>query len=648
MALASENRAFKGLIPILDRKRSEEPFVVDGKNFFVDLNGPVSGLGRTWVYHQLIDAPRGWQTLRDGDANDVFHFVGDAICRYDVDSRQLYPVFGHVQRIEFWPWTRAVVGSIAYYCNKEVGIIKHDYVGGQWENITGQTGMPTTPIACCESAGRLIVLGETAVVWSTVDDGTDTTTSTSTGAGFQLLSLLSSASLPMMVLPYEHGFLTYTRAGIMRSEQVDAANPFRHRPFSRDHKILNPWAVQRIGGPDREQHILLTERGFFTTFGDSPLEAWHPLMSEFFHRNLIPNISTDLRTNMTFRIENNFKTGWIIISVSEDSRSAFYTRAYILYVPSQEWGVYSRVHHGFGELFLNSGPDTGFRYSVVDVEGSNWRFSFADSEREYPVADKPNYRVDYRQPVEMPVRNFAGIANSTPAIMSTMMTLTAFDLSKITDPSVYDLESFQLRKLSPSVMPDITADETPVEADPPTSGVNKMRVAMQMQVGMQQVAVKPMAFVNAPLLSEILVGPYRFQEETSIDQITQLTETVVGMLDVGFLDTFEDYLEDYLDDEVEEDWNALSGEEDWGEAAGDQTEYIASWIGTLDGYVTWIVNGVTQDVTPSIVDQTGRNRHLAGSCSGTYVFMKYTANNVGEAFHLRTLKYNMINAGQLF
>jgi len=638
---AAEIRQFKGLIPIVDRKRAAEPYVVDGKNFFVDLNGPVSGLGRTWLFDGLVREPRGWQVLRDGPAIDTFHFTGDSIQRYDVTTRTLYPVYTHTLRTEFWPWTRAVVGSVAYYCNREIGVIKHDYVLGEWEDITGNANMPTTPTAICESAGRLIILGEVAVAWSTIDDGEDLVPSTATGTGFQLLSLLSSNARPMMVLPYSNGFMTYTQAGIMRSEEVDAANPFRHRPFSRDHQILNPWAVQRIGGTDREQHILLTERGFFSTFGDTVPEIWAPLMGEFFHRNLIPNIDTELRTNMTFRIEADFKTGWVLVSVSDDSRSSFYSRAFVYYIPSEEWGVYSRVHHGFGEIGINAGPMAGFHYSVMDVEGSSWCFTFSDSDEGYP--ETGNYQIDFSLPFDMPPRNFAGIASSEPTIMPSAMTMTFDDISMVDEAGVYNLESEQVRKFSPVVMPDESADETPTE-----DTVNVMRCAIGSQAALRQVAVAPVASTSAPLLAEITVGPFRLPQETSIDHIAQLTETVVGMLDSGVADEFEDYLEDFLDDSVIEDWLTATGSEDWGQVAGDQTEYTSTWFGTLDGYTTWAANDLTQEVLPLTVSQTGRIRHLAGSCSGSYVLLKFSANNIGESFHLRTLKYNMIDAGQLF
>jgi len=645
-ALPQEVRQINGLVPIIERKKADQPYVVDGKNFFVDLNGPVSGLSRAWVFHRQIDEPRGWQTLRDGADTSVFHFTGDAIASYDADTRQLYPVYAHSTRSEYWPWTRAVVGNVTYYANKEIGVLRFDHVAGTWKDISGNANLPTGPLAICESGGRLVVLGETAIAWSAIDDGEDLAPSSSTGAGFQLLSLLSSSSNPMMVLPYANGFLTFTKAGILRSELVDAANPYRHRAFSRRHTILNPWCVTRVGTNDIERIIMLTPNGLFSTTGAEQPTEWQPLMSEFFNQKLIPNIPTDGRADMTFRLDTDTKTGWFLVSVSIDGRNSFYSRAYVHYLPSEQWGIYSRVHHGFGQIHLNSGANAGFFYGVVDVEGTVWQFSFTDADLAYP-SSPGLWLVDFRKPFDLPVRNFASLSSSVPAIMSTMARFSTDDLRQITEAGVYDLRAVQVQRFSPATMPDMSADETPSEPGTPLGGTYLMRSAIGTQATLLRSAVNPISGDQAPLDAEILVGPFRFPEETTIDHVAQLTEAVIGMLETGIDDEIEDYLEDFSD-EVFEDWNVLDATEDWGAAAGDNTEYTARWVGTLDAYRTWIANGVTQDIMPDIVAQDGRVRHFAGTCSGAYILLKFTANNVGETFHLRLIKTNFINAGQLF
>ena len=180
--VAQEHKVFKGLLPGLDRKRIDVPYTVDGRNFLVDIKGPVSGLGTTWHLHTEIANPRGVQTLETSDLLDTYIFTQDSINLVDADSRVVYPVFSHSIRILHWPWSRALVGSILYFANKEIGLVAYDIVAGTWKIITGNN-IPTTVYACCESYGRLILLGQSAIHWSTIEDGSNAgfLPSTSTG-----------------------------------------------------------------------------------------------------------------------------------------------------------------------------------------------------------------------------------------------------------------------------------------------------------------------------------------------------------------------------------------------------------------------------------------------------------------------------------
>lgn len=628
---------FKGLLPGLDRKRIKEPYVVEGENFLVDIDGPVSIFGKEWLIHNSIEESRGIQSLRAVDEGQDLYFIGDSINIFDEDSHQLTPVYLHTNRQEFWPWTRALVNAKLYLVNKEVGLVEHCPTQGTWKIISG-SNIPTTIYACCEYGGRLLLLSDVGIHWSAIDDATNEgfAASTSSGAGAQLLSLLSSATQPLMLLPYADGVLVYTTAGILRGERTNAANPFRWTILSRDHLPINPWCVIRVGEKNREQHVMLTKRGFFSTFGDAKPEAWEPLMGEYFHRNLLPIIKTNY-ADMTLRLQHNFDTGWVVVSVAEDSRKAIYNKAFVYYIPSEQWGVYTRAHKGFIEVFLSSGAFVGFFYGIVDVEGTVYRFNYADADLDFPSVQL--WQVEYRKVFDMLAR-YSGL--STVAVMPTMMQFHTDDITYVDDAGAYDIRYELYEAVSPISM--TTIDDTPDASGSPYL----MPTAMSMQNGLLRIATAKIAGENSPLRARIKVGPFKLTQETQIDIVSQIHEAVIGMLQEGLNDTIVDYIADFIDVDVIEDWNDDAPDEDWGITAGDNTAYELSFVGTLDGYQTWLENNVEQLIVPATISQRGRNRYVAGTCSGIYLYLEITALNVGETFHLKHLRLNLTNAGQLY
>ena len=668
-----EHKKFRGLLPGIDRKRVPEPFVVSGRDFIVDVDGPVAALSRDWIFYRQIDEPRGIQTLDTIDKDDKYYMTADAICKYDVTTRQLYPVFHHATRQDFWPWSMGIVGNIQYFANPEVGLLSYNPSNGAWQLVTG-ANIPAIVYACCESFGRLVLLGDTLIHWSAIDDGTNSgfTPSTVTGAGFQVLSILSSRTQPLMVLPYTFGFLTYTGDGVIRSEITNAANPFRHKVISGRHKILNPWCVVQISEGETEQHVFCTARGLYVTDGLKQPELWQPLMSEYLHRNIFPAMSKNIEDN-TVRLSYSFEEGFFMVSIAEDSRNSIYSKAFILYL--EEWGVYSSTHTGFGTVYMNAGPDPGFYFGVFDVEGTMFRFSKSDHIRYYPPADL--WLVDYRKIIDLPPQYHA----TATSLFRTMMQVRTDTIEALTLAGVYDLHYRLIDVIAPATMPVIeeafTEESDLIELDYGSitgvlvdsfdygavvlsedtyedygflfagSATDVATTGMGMQDAMIQYIEALNLYTRSPLEAEITVGPFKLAQETDIDTLGQLHTAMISMLDSGGADVYEDYLDDYTSD-VFEDWMDATGDEDWGELAGPLTEYTPEFFGTLDGYKRWRENDIEQSVFPTLVKQEGKTRYVAGQVCGAYIYLRITTGNLGEVFHLKHLRLNLTNAGQLF
>jgi hypothetical protein len=637
---AVEYKQFKGLLLPLDRKRMAEPYVVDGKNFIVDLDGPVSIFGRTWIDYQGIEEIRGFQTLECINSRQVFYCLEDCLAVYDVETRQLYPIYTHNVRVEFWPWSTASVGGVQYFANKEVGLLSRNPLTGLWTVVSG-ANIPPVVYGCCEAYGRLVLLGSESdgsvarASWSEIDDGSNAgfAPSTATGAGAQALSIIAGKLTPFLPLPYADGFIAYTNQGVCKFENVQAANPFRFRVLTRSENPLNPWVITRIGGQQRDQHVYLSHRGFYTTFGDEKPVVWEQLTSEGLHRNILPAID-HREGEFTTRVHYNDDSGWFTLSISPDSREHLYAYALVYYETAGEWGSFNKSHTGFGQVALNAGPFQGMHFGMCDTNGTIWRFSFTDSDRAYPVL--PFFGIDYKEPADI----LAQLMATGTSIFNDQVIVTANDLSRITAPGVYDgaFEFAEGISPVPSVMPEELMDlsGTPlIFAD-----------ALVIQAAIIDLIVLPLTQTELPLEATILIGPIKGQAD-KIDQISQFQELIISMLESGFQDEFEDYIEDYVDTEVIEDWLTMTGVEDWGESSGNNTEYSVRLIGTLDGYRTWIANNFTQAKVPALISQNGRNKHVAEVVSGMYLFVEISTNNIGETFHLKVLRANIANAGHL-
>lgn len=625
---------FRGLQPGIDRKRVPDAYVVEGENFLVDVDGPVSIFGKRWQIFDSIEEPRGIQALDDGPEEDLYWCLHDSINVWEPATRQLVPVFEHPQRVEWWPWTRARVGTFIYLCNKEIGLIRYCTTACLWQAVTG-SNVPPDPIAVCESGGRLVILSNEFITWSAIDDGSNAglAPSTATGAGFQSLSIISSNPRALMVLPYSGGVISYARAGVLRSELRETSpNPFRHRVISRTHPVLNPWCaivLPSVGDSEEpESHLFLTPRGFYTTDGRERPKMWQPLLSEYFHRQVLPRLQHADFNRMSVRLGRLFQDNAVTVSVSEDSRSAIYTHAWVVYTPTGDVGNYAQGHTAFVPFIKDGEYESG----VVDVNGIMWSFTFTAFDLAYPA--ETLWTVDFRLPTESWPAIFRGI--SAESLLGTHMTLMTESPENFVTAAVYNTRTTVFRGESPAVL------DTPYEAAiGDTASVwftDINRVARAVDEGVPQ-----------PLNASILVGPLKLpgaEPLPAVDTLLQTQSIIVGMLEGGIADEIRDYLT--TDTDVIEDWNVLDGQEDWGQLAGDVTNYTVHLQGTLDGYRVWQVDGVPQEISPELAKSEGRTQHMVGVVAGQYLFLRVTTDVLGESFHLKHLKASVTSAGRVF
>jgi len=360
----------KGLIPAIDRRKVQAPFVVEGKNFLMSVDGPVSGLGRRITGYETIAGPTNVQSFSIIETQESYVCTDEGIFRFNTESEQLHPLYLLAASVtaEF-PWSHAFVGNKVYFTRPGVGLIEYDITADSWALLSGGS-IPTDIYACTEAEGRLILLTGLVNAWSAIGDGQDFTPSTVTGAGSQALTKLGRASpRPLGVQKVADGYLTFLSTGIMKSQAIQSANPFRHTVLSKEHKAINPYCIIL---QDDEKVIFATLGGLFETTGSTP-KLYSPLFSEFLHEKIFPQLDTVNNQN-SVRLYATFERAWFIVSLAINQRDYAYDIAYLLNLRTDEWGSLNFGHTAFLDIKTLRTNQQGFNFSLLTADGTISRF----------------------------------------------------------------------------------------------------------------------------------------------------------------------------------------------------------------------------------------------------------------------------------
>jgi len=651
---ATNTVAFGGLQPLIDRRRVSAPYIVDGKNFLVDLEGPKSGFARTLLINEGLTTPIFVQSFRISEELGSFIFTDGVILQYNQIKNQLIPVLIFTQPAEDAPWFHAEVGGLQYFVRRGLNLIQYNPNTDVWQEITG-VSVPVNLRSCTQSAGRLILLAIGIVAWSAIDDGSDFVPSTVTGAGFQSLSIIGATGDEdaFSVFEYSNGFLTYTSKGVLRSESIQTVSVFRHRILSRnlEHRPLDAFVTIQFG---EYKQLFLSEAGFYTTEGDLP-ELWEPLMSEYFHDKVLPTV--DLNKQAIFRLTYDATRKWLFVSISENEQAGVYNKAFVYYTPSEQWGVFNRTHVGFVDIPLANGPDVGFDFSYVTSDGSIFKFTGGPQDEVFPDAGNI-FIYDFHAPIEYPARQ-----ELTNNKMPTVMRLTTQDESEFETAGVYDTRKIIQEVISPEVYQAIeinslngssgfwvqvfggfwidVVDDLYTQAIP---SIAHMRTVGKMAAGLIQTTTALADTNYKPLDSWILIGPYRFSTNADIDELSFISGLSVGMLGSAVGDTIIDWMNDYEEDVIT-DWMLMAEQvTDWGGASSDSNEFDLEVWGTLDAYSVW----EQMRAVPVLVTEFHRHRQYSCYVTGLYNLIRVSAEASHKNYHLKTLELEVYPAGRLF
>jgi len=635
----------RGLIPLIDPKRITDPTISRARNVVIDADGPKSGFSSrvlvgNYACQKAFADPLDVASFRVANETETFFFTHKAAFKYDTPNRNLVPVLTYSWGLtSFFPFTHAVVNSVDYFARQGTGLIAYDSTTGEWTflNNTVVPGIPNGILACAESQGRLVVAVPGATHWSAIDDGQDFITSTTTGAGFQSLSLIGAAGagLQLAVWGYPGGILTFTRRGIMRSQAVNSINPFRHEAWS-DLEAINPYCIAPF---DNDKIIFLTRRGFYITDGYKRPELWQPAMSEYLHARLLPTL--DLTFNSMLRLYVAPTRDWVILSYNTTgSAEGYYNQAWVYYGPSNEWGIFNRLHTAFVDLHFEDAQDVnlGFKLGFVDNLGAVHLLTDTTFHDNYTDSDSI-WVLDLRGRSEWPAE-LQPITATLPngiCTFSSVGYITGDISDRFTSPNVYD------RRI---VVDDVIAALT-VPPEGGTIGGTPKQFASYCDVegGLRIFRQAVLPPVKSALDAYIEIGLFRGGRNADIDELSTIIDLAISMEEGAIGDMFEDYIADYSPDDIFFDWSTGDDTaEDWGFDSDAFSEYKAEIVGTIDGKNPWEGNSNTD---AELIYTSGGTRFYSANVTGLHLLVKIKADAVGESFFLKTLEATVQPSGRL-
>lgn len=622
----------EGSYPSLDRKKVSNPFVAAGRNFIVDLDGPKSAFGCTKTHKKFAPAQL-MQSFPVGDT--IFYFGRDAdetylqISQLDWPSRQITTVGKFISsdltrpalRL---PWSHALVGTYHYFANRTWGVLQYDPVADNWVDVTSTIGIANI-FFICESGGRLCCLAEGIASWSAIDDGMDNTPSTATGAGAQALSLvgtLEKNSDYLGIQKVSRGFLSFTSKGVMRSELIDSIIPFRHLPGEAKLVPFSAWCVTKITETDV---IMLTRFGLYISADGVEFEEYQAIQNEYFKQTEIPSLG-GLR-NGYVALHYSIARDELYVSFTQNQDPSNYTKAWVLYLKRDAWGLFNRGHKGF--VFLDTtGESVQYEQAFVDTAG---RVCLLNNSANVTSIEAVNTFGSYFQElIEFTPRQIEGV--NILATNCRMAGFSGYGLPAVA--GFYELAGASETYKTENTGPTATVVEGAVNDMPSNVTVNSGLILLGKTVQ------EPM--LNS-LNSYVEVGLVRLTDEQQNDQLTFITNVAISCLDATESDLEpDDWLLDYETD-LFEDWLTATGSEDWGLAAVAGSDYSQQIRGSLDGYQTF--EDQLQDLEE--VQTAGKTKFCSCECVGVFQSVIVSAEDVGQSFHLKTLEFTGTLAGRL-
>jgi len=641
-----------GLTFAIDRKTVDKVVTVEGKNFIVDLDGPrsVFAHSRSGRQTSFFSFPESFtigletfQFMRDLNTNTFGIFQFNWIKR----QWELILDFAMTPAYNTYKTTHALVGGKQYFANRAWGVYERNPVTNVWTNVT--SNFPTNVFFITESAGRCIALAEGISAWSALDNANDFVPSTSTGAGFQSLSLIGFPENDFDYRGLEKvadGFLTFMRQGIMKSTSIDSIIQFRHRVIDTDRIVFNPWCIVRL---ETNTLVFLTAQGFYLTNGQE-FQPWQPLISEELKLNILPRLKQDV--NGQIQLYYSKERNWFFMSITENTSSNIFESAFVSYLPRGEWGKFNALHAGFINIDI-LGDGSGFQQeqlAYITVDGEVALFQENINHVEIAAAADSSasgiqnsvYYSDELYDVPLVKLSANEIANCNQRMTADWFVhdnLAAEHRPVPAVPGFYEVNGLQQL---------ITDADTVIPAYKFYDDINEIAISQQTNIRDEALVYGHLKqdLVFKSLDARLVIGLFRLTDEQQSDQLSFISNVAISMTDADTAgSTFEDYLNGFTPDLITDWLNDFTTDiiEDWGLNASSSSNYEASIFGSLDGYKEFSANKLALDLAKT----EGRTRFYSTSVQGIYILVEINANAIDDYVHLHHIELTGILSGRL-
>lgn len=644
MAIAERVPQIKGLLPALDPRQVDPKIIINGENFLIDLEGPYSAFGSTLISdYRLIDH-YGVFTF---DLDDQVFICGlNGIYILDKEQNIIKSIYVYETALTTqWPISMAKVGTEFFFCHPNLGVLRYNPNTLVWSKITAN--VPAGAKSICVNSGRLIVLGDTAYAWSTIDDGGDLATSTSTGAGTQSLSGLLSYKTSFMVEAVFNGFIVFTDAGLVKSTRIETINPFRHDVMvGKKFAPISPFSICSIEG---SSIVWLTRNGLYAVEDAAPQE-WQPLMGKYFAREYLP--SKDLSNYTLVRLSYLAAQELVFIQIGDPGKAYVYESAYVLYLSMNEFGAFNRRHTCVGVFDLSNNNAGAYGTGYIDSDGYIHAFTEFPQfqlpwDQQSGIYKKGKYELDsyidtgtihFRTQGFFASQNLAlypetsGIYDLAPSAtyISPLLILPEQEVIELNVSGSDWLYGDSINDwLSGSGGSDWNLGDPDLRFS--TFG------AMQAAQTPYQISLIPYQF--GPMNSFIEVGLFRIMDQQYADYLSYMTDFILGTDTTPAGQIYNDWLEG---DSVN-DWLLGDDKRDWGSDVYDIVDFGISVKGSLDGITTFY----DQEIEPILHTDDGNMRLYTLTCNGMYFSIKLTALEVQQSFHLKLLEPSLTLGGRL-
>ena len=638
---------FDGLLLGQDARQAQKPSVLLGQNFIHTLKGPKAAFGnRIFDYTRFADN----NELEVIDVDGTFLFFGsDAIYTYNSVFNIFVPVFvpsSGQDFSQFFPWSTAFVGGFHYFAKRGAPLLQYDPVTAAFTVIDIDAEITTAPfdtepfdpVSVTEVGGRLIVLGEIAVAWSAIDDGTDLATNALAGIAQQLTAIAGSGA-SLSVRRQANGYIVYTETGRIHATFTDLVLPFR---FDAVRDELLPISAFAITEMDESTHVCLTSAGLYSVTGFET-QPFLPIVSEHIRQVLYERFDHSVVGH--YSIYHNQDRQLFFISVSEGEIPGEYTSAIVVYLPTGKPGSFNHVHHRLFTLPPDVSSFAPDDLGFVDAQGYIRFISVINRTELFSLNNliykKINSDVRLEPRVQDGVTIFGSIAIMYDFLPSTLADDGLFQITAGEETVSFVAQPSS--ELEPRNTPVFFSDDTGF-----TDGTTFLGSTVFNAIGtFSDGFVEPGDIIYVPIFigpaSFVKLGPFRLVGEDQSDALQEIVQVIVGTPDsistVISIDAEEDGSIAIIDLEAAINFGDL----DFDEGDDGNIDYDVYVEGTLDG-----VNLYENEFElAELYLDSGNARFFNVDNVGIYTNVLIKADEIDDNFHVHTLELDTRLGGTL-